>query len=99
MMAVCKEAVVRVLLVHRPGGAFGYISDGWINALRDRGHRVERWDGLENSWHSFAPDLYLGCSGHRQPIPPRHNCKIAIHVNAYGPVHLDGLNESEETIR
>jgi len=90
---------MKVLICHRPGGAFGYITDGWINALRDKGHRVQRWDGNENSWHDFAPDLYIGCSGHRQPIPPRRNCKIAIHVNSYGPVAMEGLNESEQAIR
>jgi hypothetical protein len=90
---------MRVLLVHRPGGAFGYITDGWINALRDKGHRVQRWDGNENSWHDFGPDLYIGCSGHKQPIPPRRNCKIAIHVNPYGPVAIEGINESEANIR
>ena len=91
---------MRVLLVNRPGGAFGYISDGWFNALRDRGHEVRRWDGIETSWRAFSPNLYIGCSGHKQPIPPnRGGCKIAIHVNPYGPVDIDGINENEENIR
>lgn len=90
---------MKVLLVHRPGGAFGYITDGWLNALRERNHRVERWDGNENTWHDFKPDLYIGCSGHKQPIPPRRNCKIAIHVNPYGPVNINGINEAEANIR
>lgn len=90
---------MNVLLCHRPGGAFGYISDGWANALRDRGHKVHRWDGDQNTWHSFAPDVYIGCSGHKQPIPPKGNCKIAIHVNPYGPVSIQGINESEQAIR
>lgn len=91
---------MRVLLVNRPGGAFGYITDGWLNALRDRGHEVRRWDGLENSWREFSPDIYCGASGHKQPIPPnRGDCKVAIHVNPLGPVDIDGINENEENIR
>lgn len=90
---------MKVLLCNRPSGAFGYITDGWANALRDKGHKVQRWDGNENSWASFAPDLYCGASGHKQPIPPRRNCKIAIHVNPYGPVDIQGINESQENIR
>lgn len=91
---------MKILLPCRPGGAFGFITDGWFNALRDRGHTVRRWDGEENSWRAFSPDLYLGASGHRQPIPPkRGTCKVAIHVNPYGPVKIDGINESEDAIR
>lgn len=87
---------MKVLMVHRPGGAFGYITDGLINAFRDRGHTIMRWDGLEDSWNSFDPVLYIGCSSHKQPIPPRSSkCKIAIHVNPHGPVDLGGLNENE----
>jgi len=90
---------MRVLFCHRPGGAFGYITDGMINAFRDRGHSVARWDGKEESWFDFAPDLYCGSSGHRQPIPLRRKCKIALHVNPYGPVNINGINESNESIR
>lgn len=90
---------MRVLMCHRPGGAFGYITDGMINAMRDRGHTVQRWDGNHNSWHSFQPDCYIGCSGHKQPIPPNRRCKVAIHVNPYGPVDLGGINESQDNIR
>ncbi len=90
---------MKILFVHRPGGAFGYITDGMINALRDKGHQVQRWDGIEDSWNQFAPELYIGASGHKQPIPPRRNCKIAIHVNPYGPVNIDGINENDNNIR
>lgn len=89
---------MKILVCHRPGGAFAYITDGWINALRDRGHRVDRWDGVEATWHDFAPDLYIGCSGHKQPIPLHHNAQVAIHVNSYGPVTMEGLNEPEKDI-
>lgn len=90
---------MRVLLTHRPGGAYGYISESWLNAFRDKGHKVQRWDGLETTWNEFQPSLYIGVSGHKQPIPPHRNCKIAIHVNPYGPVDLGGINESESNIR
>lgn len=91
----------KVLVCHRPGGAFGYISDGWINSLRSNGHIVERWDNQESSWLKFKPDLYCGCSGHKQLIPnkdKRQNCKVAIHVNPYGPINIPGINENKETI-
>lgn len=90
---------MNVLLTHRPGGAYGYISDGWYNALRDKGHKVQRWDETVSTWRSFDPCLYIGCSGHKQPIPPKGRCKIAIHVNPYGPVDIGGINESQENIR
>lgn len=90
---------MRILFCHRPGGAFGYITDGMVNALRSKGHIVARWDGLEDSWRNFGPDIYCGASGHKQPIPPKKNCKIAIHVNPYGPVTIPGINESDENIR
>ena len=90
---------MKVLLCHRPEGAFGYISDGWQNALRDKGHDTRRWDGKPQSWYEFEPDLYIGCSGHRQPIPKSRNCKVAIHVNPYGPVEINGINESEQNVK
>lgn len=90
---------MKIFICNRPGGAFGYITDGWVNALRKRGHDVRRWDGLEQSWRAFGPNLYIGCSGHKQPIPLDNSCKIAIHVNPYGPVNIEGINESEENIR
>lgn len=90
---------MRVLVCHRPGGAFGYISDAWINCLRDKGHTAQRWDGQEPSWQQFDPDLYIGCSGHKQAIPDNRRAKVAIHVNPWGPVNIDGINESEANIR
>jgi len=90
---------MKVLVCHRPGGAFGYISDSWINALRDKGHTVQRWDGHDHSWHDFSPNLYIGCSGHKQPIPHQRSAKIAIHVNPYGPTKIQGIAESDENIR
>lgn len=90
---------MKILICHRPDGAFGYISDGWRNALHDKGHTVRRWDGSTESWREFGPDIYIGCSGHKQPIPkPRGDCKIAIHVNPCGPVEIDGISESAENV-
>jgi hypothetical protein len=89
---------MKILLCHRPGGAFGYITDGWLNALKDRGHAVRRWDGDEASWRAFQPELYIGCSGHKQPIPAKRDTKIAIHVNPYGPVDIPGIMESPANI-
>lgn len=90
---------MRVLVCQRPGGAFAYISDGWINALRSKGHKAERWDGREESWFDYCPDLYIGCSGHKQPIPSIRNTKIALHVNPYGPTKIKGIDEHDDTIR
>lgn len=92
---------MRVLVVHRPGGAFAYISDGWINAIRAAGGTAERWDGQAASWAAFEPDLYIGCSGHRQPIPDkkaRGQTAVAIHVNPYCDIAIDGINESPDAI-
>jgi hypothetical protein len=87
------------MVCHRTGGAWGFITDGYINAFRDRGHKVERWDGNQSSWYDFKPDLYIGCSGHRQPIPHKRSTKIAIQVNPYGPVKIKDINENDEAIR
>jgi hypothetical protein len=90
---------MRVLFCHRPGGAWGFITDGMINALRDVGCVVERWDGKLKTWDTFAPDVYIGASGHRQPVPILRTCKIAIHVNPYGPIKIEpNINESQDAI-
>lgn len=92
---------MKVLICHRPGGAFGYISDSWLNAFRDSGFTAERWDGKPSTWNKFKPDLYIGCSGHRQHIPSRHarKTKVAIHVNPYGPIKVQpNINESQDAI-
>lgn len=88
---------MRILLCHRPGGAFGYITDGWVNAIQHAGHEVARWNGDQKSWHDFDPDLYMGCSGHKQPIPRQRRAKVAIHVNPYNSI--PGIDESPENIK
>jgi hypothetical protein len=91
---------MRVLLTHRPEGAYAYISDGWLNAFRSVGHQAERWDGTPEMWSAFKPDLYMGCSAHKQPIPAkRDNCRVAIHVNPFGPVHIPGIDEELQNIQ
>lgn len=89
---------MRILLTHKPGGAFGFITESWLNALKDKNHAVLRWDGTSKSWFDFEPDLYIGCSGHKQNIPPNHKSKIAIHVNPYGPISVKGIDESQANI-
>ena len=89
---------MKILICHKVGGAFGFITESWINALRDKGHIVERWNSMIDSWNSFDPDLYCGCSGHRQPVPFNRRTKIAIHVNPYGPINVNGINESQQAI-
>ena len=92
--------MTKVLVFERKGGASGYITDGWLNAFRDSGIVAERWNGKEDSWFRFGPDLYLGCSGHRQPVPDkkRRGCKVAIHVNPRGSKSIPGIDESKEAI-
>lgn len=89
---------MKILICHRPGGAFGYISESWLNALNDSGHVAVRWSGNIGDWKEFDPDLYVGCSGHRQPIPAVRRAKVAIHVNPYGPIDIPGIMESNDSI-
>jgi len=62
----------------------------WFNVIR--------YDNQEDTWHRFDPDLYIGCSGHRQNIPINRRAKVAIHVNPYGPPSIPGIDESEQSI-
>jgi len=95
-----SDRIKRILIGQRVGGAFGYISDGWLNAASDLGLIIDRWSGDVSQWRQFKPDLYIGCSGHKQPIPKdRGYCKIAIHVNPYGDVLIDQISESLGNIK
>lgn len=90
---------MRVLFCHRVGGAWSFITDGMINALRDIGCITDRWDGRRSSWDLFSPDLYIGCTGHRQDIPADHKCKIALHANPYCKQKIEpNINESQGAI-
>ncbi len=91
----------RVLVCHHVRGAFGFITDGWLNALNDIGITAKRWDGSLRSWSEFKPSLYLGSSGHKQDIPNTRNrgdCRVAIHVNQLGPVRTK-LTESDDDVQ
>lgn len=89
---------MKILVTHRPGGAFGFITDSWINCLVDKGHTVKRWNGTLESWNEFDPDLYVGSSGHKQPIPKNRRSLVALHVNPYCPMEINGINEPPESI-
>lgn len=89
---------MRILICQKAGRAFGYITDGWINCLKERHHTVERWDGKYETWDQFDPDLYIGSAGHKQPIPTKRRAKVALHVNSWGPISIDTSNESNENI-
>ena len=90
---------LRILLTHRPGGAWGFITDGLKNAFAYRGHIAERWDGNIQSWEEFQPDLAIMCSGHKQPIPPKRSAKVIIHVNPYGHQPIPGIDETKDNIK
>lgn len=89
---------MKILMNKHVEGAWGFITESLVNAFKDRGHLVLRYDGDEGNWHKFDPDLYVGCSGHKQAIPVNRRAKIAIHVNPYGPVNINGIDESTENI-
>jgi len=91
---------MNILLPKHVGGAFGYITEGWLNALVDAGHNVKRYDDNIQSWLEFKPDLYCGCSGHKQTIPAnRGKCLVAIHVNPYGTNDIDkNILEPKQTV-
>lgn len=89
---------MKILLPHRVGGAFGHITDSWLAALLHAGFDVKRYDGAVESWLNFDPDLYIGCSGHRQLIPSDTKAKIAIHVNPFGRMNVPGIDESADAI-
>lgn len=101
---------MKMLFTHRPGGAYGVISESWINAAKDMGIETARLDektgqdadAAHNAFKGFKPDVYVGCSGHRQCIPlqrDRAGGKIAIHVN---PMPVSGnstVDEPQNTIQ
>jgi hypothetical protein len=71
------------------GGAFKYILDGIGNAFKAAGFKFTNVRSARNTRGGVVDtnfDLYLGCSGWRQHIPPRSKRKglVGIHVNPYG---------------
>lgn len=93
---------MRVMVVKPQGGAFLYICRGFINAFNDIGVEARFWDGDDREFMDFNPDLYIGCSGHRQQVPSNWNGKKAIHVNPYGdrlePMFGVDINEPRDAI-
>lgn len=89
---------MRILVVQGGGGsmgAFQFITQGIMNAFSTAGHETQRWDGTIESWVKFCPDIYLGCSGHKQPIPGkdiRKNTIVGIHVNPYGKTKIGNVD-------
>jgi hypothetical protein len=96
-------ANLTIFITNSKSGAFYEISSGWLNAFIIGGHRAIHWDGNLDQWERHKPDIYIGCSGWRQKLPPNHKAKVAIHVNPYcdtiiqvpgGPV----INEQRDAI-
>ena len=90
---------MRILCCDPNGGAFHHITKAWGRAFSHLGHQFQKWDGRKQSWLKFRPQLYLGCSGHRQPIPQdlrkRFGTKVGIHVNPYGKEKLDRVHGND----
>jgi len=89
---------MRVLIVKRVGAAYGYVTDGFVNALRTVGCAVQRWDGAIETWEQFNPDLYIGCAAHPQEPPKGHRAALALHVNPLGPVTIPDIMESAKNV-
>lgn len=94
---------MKILTCNPDGGAFKYILTGVQTALKLAGNEVAAVQG------KAVPtdfDLYLGCSGWRQQIPPKdqRRGKVGIHVNPYGVKKVGGfplgpvIDESQEAI-
>lgn len=90
---------MKILLNKKVGGAWGFITESFANALKDKNHQVLRYDGNFSTWENFDPDIYIGCSGHQEPIPSLRRAKVAIHANPYGPITIPNINEKDETIK
>lgn len=95
---------MKILTCNPDGGAYHFILNGYINSFKAADIITNRVDG-KNVPQDF--DLYLGCSGWRQNIPPKHkrHGKVGIHVNPYGPKKVnsvDGgpvIDESNDAIK
>jgi len=99
---------MNILCCNPPSGAFYYITESWGRTLRTLGHNFLKWDKSDRVLTKFKPDLYLGCSGHRQEFPKwardQFGTKIGIHVNPYSDQKLPkfygvDINEPENTIK
>lgn len=72
-----------IFITNSKSGAFFEISKGWRNAFAFGGHKAIHWDGNPDVWYQHKPDIYIGCSGWKQKLPPKHGAKVAIHVNPF----------------
>ena len=95
---------MKVLYCNPSGGAFQYITASIVRCLNSAGIETKRWDGDPNGVRNFRPDLYMGCSGHRQDFPvwarSEFGTKVGIHVNPYASnpmprVYGNDINESK----
>jgi hypothetical protein len=93
-----------IFITNSKSGAFFEIATGWKNAFAANGHKAILWDGNISTWQAHKPDIYIGCSGWRQKLPPSHKAQVAIHVNPFcdsiiqapgGPV----INEKQDAIK
>jgi hypothetical protein len=94
---------LKILCSNPPGGAFHHITEAWGRTFKQCGHSFKKWDESIKTWEEYEPDLYLGCSGHRQPIPKKRSCVIGIHCNPFcrnklDKVHGTDINESKSAI-
>ena len=94
----------RIITCSPERGAFLHILTGVHNALRAAGHSTEM---VESKTVPTEFDLYLGCSGSRQDIPPKgiRRGRVGIHVNPYGEAKVGSseggpvIDESDEGIK
>jgi len=80
------------------GGAYIYGIRGIYKAFEFAGHKVAYWDGTDEHIKSFKPDVYIGCSGHKQNFPKwakqEYGTKTAYHVNPYSSSPLEKKEET-----
>ena len=98
---------MNIFITNSKSGAFFEIANGWRNAFNSAGHSAELWNGDEKIWQEFKPDIFIGCSGWKQPFArliSRYSTKLAIHVNPYCAEQIQirggpAINEGEPTIK
>jgi len=95
---------MKILTCNPNGSAYSYILAGISKAFALAGNDVSC---VKSNVVPCDFDLYIGCSGWRQQIPPKEKRrgKVGIHVNPYGDTkvgHYDGgpiIDESREAIK
>jgi hypothetical protein len=96
---------MKVMVIKPTGGAFNFITLGFINAFKDIGIEAVYWDGSPQQIINYKPDLVINASAWKKEIPKqiRGSLKLAIHVNPYSQnrlqlVHGNDINEPQGTI-